>query len=101
MQIPKNAREFVSWVGYTKDIQEAIEKCILCQEQDKVKNTQKFKYVSNIPPHPWHTLRSDLYILLEETGFLSSSGLFLEVLDSEKNTKFYKWCNHNEIRDCV
>ena len=32
----KKAREFIFWVNYTKDIQEAVEKCSLCQEQQNV-----------------------------------------------------------------
>ena len=57
----EKAREFVFWKGYTKHIQEVVEKCILCQETRKVKSTEKFKYISDVPPHPWHTLGSDLF----------------------------------------
>ena len=56
----KKAREFVFWVNYSKDIQEAIEKCSLCQEQQNVLTTNQH-YVSEVPPHPWHTLGSDLF----------------------------------------
>ena len=56
----KKAREFVFWINYTKDIQEAIEKCSLCQEQQNIQTTNQH-YVSEVPPHPWHTLGSDLF----------------------------------------
>ena len=51
----KKAWEFVFWVNYSKDIQEAVEKCSLCQEQQNVLMTNQC-YVSEVPPHPWHTL---------------------------------------------
>ena len=56
----KKAREFIFWVNYSKDIQEAVEKCSLCQEQQNVLITNQH-YVSKVPPHPWHTLGSDLF----------------------------------------
>ena len=56
----KKAREFIFWVNYSKDIQEAVEKCSLCQEQQNVLMTNQ-RYVSEVPPHPWHTLGSDLF----------------------------------------
>ena len=56
----QKAREFVFWHGYTKDITETVEKCILCQENNS--NTSvKHHYLSDVPPHPWHTLGSDLF----------------------------------------
>ena len=36
-------------------------KCILCQETRKVKSSEKFKCVIDVPHHPWHTLRLDLF----------------------------------------
>ena len=56
----KKAQEFIFWVNYSKDIQEAIEKCNLCQEQQNVLTTNQH-YLSEVPPHPWHTLGSDLF----------------------------------------
>ena len=57
----EKAREFIFWKGYTKDMQEVVEKCILSQETRKVKSTEKFKYITNVPPHPWHTLGFNLF----------------------------------------
>ena len=56
----KKGREYIFWVNYSKDIQEAVEKCSLCQEQQNVLMTNQ-RYVSEVPPHPWHTLGSDLF----------------------------------------
>ena len=47
-------------MNYSKGIQEAVEKCSLCQEQQNVLMTNQC-YISEVPPHPWHTLGSDLF----------------------------------------
>ena len=62
----KKAREFVFWVNYTQDIKEVINKCTLCQETKMVKSTEKFKYISDVPLHPWHTWESDLFYLKKQ-----------------------------------
>ena len=54
------AREFVFWININKDLQELVEKCDICQSQQN-SNSIVQKYVSEIPPHPWHTLGSDLF----------------------------------------
>ena len=46
----KKACEFVFWVNYSKNIQEAVEKCSLFQEQQNVLMTNQC-YVSAVPPH--------------------------------------------------
>ena len=57
----EKAREFIYWNGYVNDIKKTVEKCSLCQETRKIRNSDKFKYVSSVPPHPWHTLGSDIF----------------------------------------
>ena len=57
----QKACEYVFWVNYTKHIKETIKKCSLCQENSATLNTEKFKYISTVPPHPWHTLGTDLF----------------------------------------
>ena len=54
------AREYLFWVNYSRDIQEEVEKCTLCQEND-TSTTQRHKFYSDIPPFPWHTVGSDLF----------------------------------------
>ena len=39
------------WVNINKDIEELVQKCSLCQSQQN----------SEVPPHPWHTIGSDLF----------------------------------------
>ena len=56
----QKAREYLFWKGYTKDIIEAIDKCAICQE-NAPSNPQHFQYISEVPPHPWHTLGTDIF----------------------------------------
>ena len=56
----QKAREYLFLKGYTKDISEAIDKCTLCQE-NAPSNPQHSQYISEVPPHPWHTLGTDLF----------------------------------------
>ena len=54
------AREFIFWVNINSDLKEMVEKCDICQsQQNSTASVQK--YVSEVPPHPWHTLGSDLF----------------------------------------
>ena len=54
------AREFVFWVNINSDIEELVKKCDLCQSQwNSTSSIQK--YVSEVPPHPWHMVGSDLF----------------------------------------
>ena len=54
------AREFVFWVNINSDLKEMVEKCDICQSQQN-STTSIQKYVSEVLPHPWHTLGSDLF----------------------------------------
>ena len=54
------AREFVFWVNINKDIEELVQKCSLCQSQQNSTSSIE-KYVFEVPPHPWHTVGSDLF----------------------------------------
>ena len=54
------AREFVFWNNLNNDLKELVEKCDICQSQQN-STTIVQKYVSEVPPHPWHTLGSDLF----------------------------------------
>ena len=54
------AREFVFWVKLNDDLKELVEKCDLCQSQQNSTSIVQ-KYVSEVPPHPWHTVGSDLF----------------------------------------
>ena len=51
------ARSTVFWPKMTFDIQQLIEKCMICQEfmENLIGTTQQ------LPPFPWHTLATDLF----------------------------------------
>ena len=66
-------------MNYTKHIKETTEKCSLCQENSAALNTEKFKYISTVPPHPWHTLGTDLFYFRKQ-DFLILIDYFLKVL---------------------
>ena len=54
------AREFVFWININNDLKELVEKRDLCQSQQN-STTIIQKYVSEVPPQPWHTIGSDLF----------------------------------------
>ena len=54
------AREFVFWVNINNDLKEMVEKCDICQSQQNSTPIVQ-NYISEVPPHPWHTLGSDLF----------------------------------------
>ena len=53
------ARKTVFWPKMTYDVQELIERCIICQEHGRsqpiIGTTQE------LPPFPWHTLATDIF----------------------------------------
>ena len=61
----QKAREYLFWTNYSNDIQEEVEKCALCQEND-TSTTTKHKFYSEVPPFPWHTVGSDLFYLRKQ-----------------------------------
>ena len=53
------ARNTVFWPRISYDIQELIERCIICQEHGK---SQPITGITQeIPPFPWHTLATDIF----------------------------------------
>ena len=67
------ARNTVFWPKMTYDIQELIERCIICQEHQRsqpiISTTQE------LPPFPWHTLATDIFYL-ERMDFLTVTDIF-------------------------
>ena len=53
------ARDSVFWPGISNDIQETVEKCGICQASSRV--AKPVANVSDMPPHAWHTLGTDLF----------------------------------------
>ena len=52
------ARDSVFWPGISNDICETVEKCGICQASSKA--AKPVGNVSDVPPHAWHTLGTDL-----------------------------------------
>ena len=52
------ARDSVFWPGISNDIHETVEKCGICQASYKA--AKSVGNVSDVPPHAWHTLGTDL-----------------------------------------
>ena len=53
------AREAVFWPGISNDICEIVGKCGICQASSK--SAKPLGNVSEVPPHAWHTLGTDLF----------------------------------------
>ena len=53
------ARESVFWPGISNDIQEAVEKCGICQSSSRA--AKLVGNVSEVPPHERHTLGTTLF----------------------------------------
>ena len=91
------AREFVFWVNINNDLKELVEKCDICQSQQNSTPIVQ-KYISEVPPHPWHTLGSDLFYF-QRIDFLVVVDYFSKIPDRQKDTKFYIQCSHQRIRN--
>ena len=53
------ARNTVFWSKITYDIQELIERCIICQEHGESQSI--IGITQELPPFPWHTLATDIF----------------------------------------
>ena len=53
------ARNTVFWPKITYDIQELIERCIICQEHGKSQSI--IGITQELPPFPWNTLATDIF----------------------------------------
>ena len=89
------ARNTVFWPKMTYDVQELIERCIICQEHGKsqpiIGTTQE------LPPFPWHTLVTDMFYW-KRMDFLIVADVFSKYFLVRK---FYI-CSHlcRTIHDC-
>ena len=57
-------RDSVFWPGIPNDIIETVEKCGICQASSK--GAKPIGTVSDVPPHTWHTLGTDLFLLEQD-----------------------------------
>ena len=53
------ARDSVFWPGISNDICKTVEKCGICQASSRA--AKPVGNVSDMPPHAWHTLGTDLF----------------------------------------
>ena len=53
------ARDSVFCPGISNDIRETVEKCGICQASSRA--AKPVGNVSDVPPHAWHTLGTDLF----------------------------------------
>ena len=92
------ARNTVFWPKMTYDIQQLIEKCIICQEHGKsqpiIGTTQE------LPSFPMAHI-GDRYVLLEKNGLSDSGRCILKIHHSEEIAKFHLSSHvHRAIYDC-
>ena len=85
------ARNTVFWPKMTYDVQELIERCIICQEHGRsqpiIGTTQE------LPPFPWHMLVTDIFYWKRMDFLPNSSRCLLKILPSEEIGQFYI-CSH-------
>ena len=75
------ARNTVFWPKITYDIQELIERCIICQEHGKSQSI--IGTTQELPPFPWHTLVTDIFYW-KGMDFLIVADVFSKLLPSEE-----------------
>ena len=75
------ARNTVFWPKMTYDVQQLIEKCIICKEYGK--SQPLIGTTQELPPFPWHTLATYLFYW-KRMDFLT-----VAVHHSEEITKFH------------
>ena len=91
------AREFVFWISINNDLKELVEKCDICQAQQNSTPIVQ-KYVSEVPPHPWHTLGSDLFYF-QRIDFLVVVDYFSKYLIVRKIPNSTSSASHQRIRN--
>ena len=69
------ARNTVFWPKMTYDIQQLIQKCMICQEYGK---SQPLKGTTQ-EPFPWHTLATDLFYL-KSMDFMIVADVFFKYI---------------------
>ena len=77
-------RDSVFWPGISNDIRETVEKCGICQASSKA--AKPIGDVSDVPPHTWHTLGTDLFYW-NKIDYLVIRDSLLQVPDHEKTTQ--------------
>ena len=71
------ARNTVFWPKMTYDIQQLIEKCMICQEYGK--SQPLIGTTKELPPFPWHTLATNLFYW-KRMDFLIVADIFYQYI---------------------
>ena len=74
-------RESKFWPGISNDIWEAVEKCGICQSTSRA--AKPVGNISEVSPHAWHTVGSDLFYC-NKMDYLVVSGYFSKYLTVRK-----------------
>ena len=91
------ARNTVFWAKMTYDVQQLIEKCMICQEHGK--SQPLIGTTQELPISMAHI--SNRFVLLEKDGLSDSCRCLLKVHHSEEIAKFHLCsCVHRTIYDC-
>ena len=80
------ARNTVFWPKIMYDIQELIERCIICQEHGKSQSI--IGTTQELPPMPWHTLATDIFYW-KRMDFLIVTDVFSKYFLVRKFGQFY------------
>ena len=86
------ARNTVFWPKITYDIQELIERYIICQEHGKSQSI--IGTTQELPPFPWHTLATDIFYW-KRMDFLIVADVF------SKYFLVRKWANSSSAAVCA
>ena len=89
------ARDSVFWPGISNDIRETVEKCGICQASSRA--AKPVGNVSDVPPHAWHTLGTDLFYW-NKIDYFGDWRLLLQVPDCEKTSQQFHTCGDQRIR---
>ena len=88
-------RDSVFWPGISNDIRETVEKCVICQASSRT--AKPVGNVSDVPPHAWHTLDTDLFYW-NKIDYLVIEDYFSKYPDCEKTTQQFHTCSDQGIR---
>ena len=80
------ARESVFWPGISDDIWETVEQCGICQSTSRA--VKPVANVSEVPPHAWHILGTDLFYW-NKMVYLVIGDYFSKFLLVRENSKYF------------
>ena len=92
------AKNTVFWSKITYDLQQLLEKCMICQEYGK--SQPLIGAQEKLPPFPWHTLATDMFYW-KRVDFLMVVDMFSQVHYSKEISQLYLYSHvHRIVYDC-